>query len=124
MDVNFVDTSLKMVATLTFILIIILFLYIILKRLRLKSLSIKKYPQIRLIGTLYVAPKRSIALIEVCGEWLVVGVGTESVTLLTKLPHPPESVDINGTSENPSTSFSDMLRNSLSRERGQKKKQA
>ncbi|OPX35376.1 MAG: hypothetical protein B1H11_09240 [Desulfobacteraceae bacterium 4484_190.1] len=121
MDVNFVDTALKMVGTLAFILIIILFIYIILKRLRLKSLSLKKYPEIRLIGTLYLAPKRSIALIEVCGEWLVVGVGTESVSLLTKLPHPPESLDIDGTSENRSTSFSDMLRNSLSREGRQKK---
>jgi len=44
----------------------------------------------RILGTLNLAPKRAIALIEVCDQWLIVGIGTENVTLISRLDQPPE----------------------------------
>ena len=47
----------------------------------------------RILGTLNLAPKRAVALIEVCDQWLLVGIGTENVTLISKLDQPCESED-------------------------------
>jgi len=43
------------------------------------------------IETLNLAPKRAIALIEVCNQWLIVGIGTENVSLISRIDQPPEA---------------------------------
>lgn len=82
--------ALKMFGSLILILGLIVFLSYWLKRLRPGTLSSGKTPAMRLVGTLNLAPKRAVALIEVCDEWLLVGVGTESVTLISKVEPPPQ----------------------------------
>ena len=59
-----------------------------LKRAKGGALSVKKYPLIKSLATLSLAPKRSLALVEVCDQWLLVGVGTENVSLISKFEKP------------------------------------
>ena len=80
-----------MVGSLILILGLIIFLFYLARRLRLSPLTNSKVPVMRILGTLNLAPKRAIALVEICDEWLVVGIGTENVTLISKLDRPPES---------------------------------
>ena len=66
-------------------------LFFLLKRFRLNPLPNGKIPVMRTIGTLNLAPKRAIALVEVGDQWLVVGIGTENVTLISKVDRPTET---------------------------------
>ena len=68
---------------------LILFLVFIMKRLKLGPLSGNRFHSMRLLGTLSLAPKRGIALVEICGQWLVIGIGTENVNLISRVD-PPE----------------------------------
>jgi len=82
--------TLKMFGSLILILGLIIFLSYWLKRLRPGTLSSGKAPAMRLVGTLNLAPKRAVALVEISDEWFLVGVGTESVTLISKVEPPPQ----------------------------------
>ena len=42
------------------------------------------------LATLSLAPKRSLALVEICDQWLLVGVGTENISLISKIDKPDE----------------------------------
>lgn len=72
------------------IFILMMLFFFILKRLKGGSLSVRKYPVMRNIASLSLAPKRSLALVEVCDQWLLVGVGTESISLISKIDKPEE----------------------------------
>ena len=98
MDGNFLQAFYKMIVILVLITCAIFVLLYLLKRFRLKALSLKKVAQIRLVSRLHLSPKKFIALVEVSGQWLVLGVGSDSITLLTKLEHPPEA-DFSGESD-------------------------
>lgn len=67
---------------------LILCLFFILKKLKLGPGSGNRPPLMRLLGTLNLAPKRGIALVEVCGQWLVIGIGTENINLISKVDRP------------------------------------
>jgi len=88
-DGNMGMASLKMAAALLFVIAIIFVLYYLSKKIKDGRFSLNRYPDMRIIGSLSLAPKRSIALVEVCGEWLVLGVGTETITLLRRFEDPP-----------------------------------
>jgi flagellar biosynthetic protein FliO len=88
-DGNMGMASLKMAAALLFVIAIIFALYYLSKKIKDGRFSLNRYPAMRIIGSLSLAPKRSIALVEVCGEWLVLGVGTETITLLRRFEDPP-----------------------------------
>ncbi len=45
----------------------------------------------RILGTLNLAPKRAVALVEICDQWLIIGIGTENVSFISKLDRPPEA---------------------------------
>ena len=92
------NITFKMVGSLVFIIGLILIFVYLLKRFRLGSMSLSRSPIFRLLGSLTLAPKRSIALVEIHNQWLVLGVGTERVTLLSKMDRPGEE----GLSENQS----------------------
>ena len=91
MSTDFDIVTIKMVISLIIILGLIICLFLILKRFRLSHLSSARIPVMRILGTLNLAPKRAIALVEVCDQWLIVGIGTENVTLISKLDRPPEA---------------------------------
>jgi flagellar biosynthetic protein FliO len=82
--------SLRMVGSLMAVLGLILLLFYLAKRLRLRrSSGFSQVPEMCLLGTLTLAPKRALALVEFSGQWLIVGVGTESVTLISSMEKPP-----------------------------------
>ena len=37
-----------------------------------------------------LGPKKSLALIEVCEQWLLVGVGTDNISLISKIDKPSD----------------------------------
>ena len=78
-----------MLTSLIVIIGLILFLFFVLKRARLSALYSNRLPVMRVLGTLNLAPKRAIALVEICDQWLIIGIGMESVNLIEKLDRPP-----------------------------------
>jgi flagellar biosynthetic protein FliO len=88
-DINVLSNKLGIAMLIVFILLI-LFIFI-LKRVRGGNLSFRKYPAMKIISTLSLAPKRSITLVEVCNEWLLLGVGAENISLLSKYDKPEET---------------------------------
>ena len=89
METDFGIAAIKMGGSLIIIMALILLLYYLLRRFRLNSFSQGDIPPMRLLGTLNIAPKRAIAMVEICNQWLVVGIGAENINLLTKLERPP-----------------------------------
>ena len=79
-----------MIISLIVILGLIIFLFFLLKRLRLSPVYGNRVPVMRILGTLSLAPKRAIALVEIMDQWLIVGIGTENVTLISRLERPLE----------------------------------
>ena len=63
-------------------------LVFLLKRLKMGNLSGNRFPSMRLIGHLSLAPRKGIALVEVCDQWLVIGIGTENVNLISRIDRP------------------------------------
>jgi flagellar biosynthetic protein FliO len=89
-EADLAASAVKTAGALLLILGVIVCLFYGLKKLRLGSAASSGLSRMRLLNTMSLAPKRSVALIEVRDEWLVVGVGTDSVTLLTRLNRPEE----------------------------------
>lgn len=87
---DFGTASIKTAGSLILILGLIVFLFYLLKKFRLNTFPMGKHPLMRLLGTLSLAPKRSLALVEICGQWFVVGVGTENISLISKVDAPTE----------------------------------
>jgi flagellar biosynthetic protein FliO len=82
--------SIKMFLSLLLMLGLIYALYYIMKRLKIGPLTGSRPASMRLLGTLSLAPKRGIALVEVCGQWFVIGIGSENVSLISKVERPEE----------------------------------
>jgi flagellar protein FliO/FliZ len=80
--------TLKMLISLIIMLGLIFCLYYFLRRFKLGPLSAGRTPMMKIIGMLHLAPKKSLCLVEVCGQWLVIGIGAEDVTLITKVDRP------------------------------------
>ena len=69
--------------------LMILFLFIV-KRAKGGSFSMGKSPVLKNIATLSLGPKKSLALIEVYGQWILVGVGSENISLISKMDKPSD----------------------------------
>lgn len=67
----------------------------------------------RILGTLNLAPKRAIALIEIYNQWLIVGIGTENVTLISKLDRPQEVCDTSNEIPTKGRKFHSIFQNLL-----------
>jgi len=108
--------SLKMAAALFIVIGMILGLYYLSKKLRDGRFLLKRSPSMRVIGSLSLAPKRSVALVEVCGEWLVLGIGTESITLLRRFEEPPANpTEVMAAGSEGSNTFQTLLRRTIRR---------
>jgi flagellar protein FliO/FliZ len=108
---DFGTVTIKVASSLILIIGLIIGLFYLLKRLRLSSLSLMAYPEMRLIGTLNLAPKRAVALIEICDQWLIVGVGTENITLISKLDRPPDVAESDDIAHGNGNRFLSLLQN-------------
>lgn len=108
--------SLKMGAALFIVIGMILGLYYLSRKLRDGRFLLRKSSGMRVIGSLSVAPKRSVALVEVCGEWLVLGIGTESITLLSRFENPPANPsEVMSPGGERSGTFQTLLRRTIGR---------
>jgi flagellar biosynthetic protein FliO len=106
-------TTLKMLGYLAVIILIILCVFYLLKRFRLGTYALGKSPQMRLLGMLNLAPKRSVALVDVCGEWLVLGVGVEGISLLSKLERAPDGEQAHPGGIGESSGFKALLQRNM-----------
>lgn len=88
-DINILSYKLGISMLIVFILLI-LFLFII-RRLKGGTLSFRRYPVMKIISTLSLAPKRSLAIVEFGNEWLLLGVGAENISILSKYDKPEET---------------------------------
>lgn len=111
MSGDFGIESLKMVGSLVLVLGLILFIFYLIKRLRLGQFTQSRIPDMRLLGTLNLAPKRALSLVEISDQWFVIGVGTENVNLISKMDRPPESMDPVASSQNSTKGFQSLLQN-------------
>jgi flagellar protein FliO/FliZ len=83
----------QMMASLAVVLGIIYLLYYVLSRW-FKGVAVGKTRSghIRIVETRYLAPKRSLLIVEVGGEYLLLGNGSEGVQLIKKLENGDEFV--------------------------------
>lgn len=102
--------SLRMFGSLLAVLGLIMLLFHLARRLRFKTVSRPfPAPQMRLLGTLNIAPKRALALVEFSDQWLIVGVGAESVRLLLKMERVPAGEQDHGPEPQRKKGFRDFL---------------
>ena len=80
--------SIKMLIALIIMLGLIFALLYMLKRLKIGPLSGGGSQSMRLLGYLSLAPRKGVALVEVCGQWLVIGVGADSINLISRVDRP------------------------------------
>ncbi|MEW6669175.1 MAG: flagellar biosynthetic protein FliO [Thermodesulfobacteriota bacterium] len=104
--------SLKMIGSLMIVLGLIIGLFYALKRLRIRAFQSGPARQMRLITTLNLAPKRTLALVELNDEWFLIGVGTESVRLITRVDRPPEKEPAGAADSGNGRSFHMLLQQS------------
>ena len=120
MEADLAASAVKTAGALMLILGVIVCLFYLLKRARFGGTSAAGVSRMRLLSSLSIAPKRSIALVEIRDEWLVVGVGTDSVTLLTRMDRPEESAQAETIGAPASQSFRTLLGNLTGRPPRQK----
>ena len=83
------SATFKMLASLALIIGIIIVVFYLLKRLKGLTAKVSEGPAIRIVASLPIAPKRSVTVVEVGAKWLVLGVGTESISLLSTMEPSP-----------------------------------
>lgn len=103
--------SIKMFLSLFLMLGLIFAFFFILKRLKIGPLAGNRPALMKLLGTLSLAPKRGIALVEVCEQWFVVGIGSESVSLISKVDRPEGGLQGNTGATRGGTMFQSILDN-------------
>ncbi len=91
METSFTSDLIKLIFILLLTTGLIVGMLFLLKYIRNKTLKMHKYSQLKLIGMLSLGPKKAVAVVEVFGQWLVLGVGSENITLLTKIENPERS---------------------------------
>ena len=79
------STALQMLTALGIVLGGLLVIFYLVKRFLKKDISGSKEQFIRVIANQYIGIKKNIALVEVPGAVLVVGISNENISLLTKI---------------------------------------
>lgn len=94
------SSSLKVVTALMIVLSLMLVTYYFVKKYLLKDGSLLGMDkQIKILSTSYIGPKKSINLVEVAGEILVLGVTATNINLLTKIENEEIVEKIKGKKE-------------------------
>ena len=100
----------KMLASLAFIVGIIIVVFYLLRRLKAFGTGKQLALNMRIVASLPIAPKRSVTVVEVGGKWLILGVGTESINLLSTMEAISESSKEDHRESNTESSFQKILR--------------
>jgi len=98
MTTEFMDAAVDMLGVLTVILAMIIGVVLFLKYYRFQNFARTKTSHLRLVNMLPLAPKKSLALVEIQDRWLVLAVTQDAVTLITVLDRPGEG---GGTADEP-----------------------
>jgi flagellar biosynthetic protein FliO len=86
--VSLFSSGLKMVTTLSLVLGLIFLLFFGFKKYVLKNTAFGGGKLVQVLSTNFLAPKKNIALVEVAGEILVLGVSDQNISLLTSIREP------------------------------------
>lgn len=116
-------SAIKTAGSLLLVLGLIICLFYFLKKIRFGSASAQGAARMRLISTLSLAPKRSVALIEIRDQWLVVGIGTESVTLLSQINRPEEEAGASSNGTPTARGFGSLLKSKIGHAGSENEKQ-
>ena len=84
-----------MVTTLSLVLGLIFLLFFGFKKYVLKNTAFGGGKLVQVLSTNFLAPKKNIALVEVAGEILVLGVSDQNISLLTSIREPDRIEEIN-----------------------------
>ncbi|MBW1763971.1 MAG: flagellar biosynthetic protein FliO [Deltaproteobacteria bacterium] len=108
---DYSNELINMIGALFIVLALILFLLYLIRHFKLTPFNKSRVPLIRLISTLNLAPKRGIAIVEVCDQWLVIGIGAENVNLISRFDRPSEAEESETESPIFGGRFHSILRN-------------
>ena len=86
-----------MVTTLSLVLGLIFLLFFGFKKYVLKNTAFGGGKLVQVLSTNFLAPKKNIALVEVAGEILVLGVSDQNISLLTSIREPERIEEIKNT---------------------------
>ena len=87
-SVSFFSSGLRMVTTLSLVLGLIFLLFFGFKKYVLKNTAFGGGKLVQVLSTNFLAPKKNIALVEVAGEILVLGISDQNISLLTSIREP------------------------------------
>ncbi|MGD2097743.1 MAG: flagellar biosynthetic protein FliO [Desulfobacterales bacterium] len=112
---DMLSTTLKMLAALALVLAGLGVFFYFSKRVLQKNIGASGGKMIRVLASQYIGLKKNIALVEIPGAILVVGIAGDTIRLLTKIDDPSILDTLQGpASERITPSFSDHL-NKLTR---------
>jgi len=83
----------KMIMSMALILVLIGASFIYVKKRSLKGNSLQNKTQIKILSQTYLAPKKSLVLVRVAGESILVGVGDQNINLIKSLSLLDEDVE-------------------------------
>ncbi|MDY7031479.1 MAG: flagellar biosynthetic protein FliO [Thermodesulfobacteriota bacterium] len=124
-DVNLFSSTLKMIGSLAFVLAGILVTYWVVKKFLLKNSGVFSGGHlIRTLATSYLGQKKSVSIVEVAGELLILGVTSNHISLLTKIEDKERVEEIKGTAgqRNSQSSFEYQFKRMSSRLKGNRGK--
>jgi len=87
-SVGLVSSGLRMLTTLSLVLGLIFLLFFGFKKYVLKNTAFGGGKLVKVLSTSFIAPKKNIALVEIAGEILVLGVSDQNISLLTNIREP------------------------------------
>jgi len=85
-SLGILPSSLKMLSMLALVLGLMFLLFHGFKKFVLKGTAFGRHDRwVRVLGTSFLGPKKSIALVEVAGEVLVLGIASDNISLLSRI---------------------------------------
>ena len=107
---DMLTTTLKMVAALALVLAGLGVFFYLSRRVLQKNVGVPGGKMIRVLASQYIGLKKNIALVEIPGAVLVVGISGDTIRLLTKIDDPTILDSLQSpTGEHITPSFSDHL---------------
>jgi flagellar biosynthetic protein FliO len=106
---DLMTTALQMVAALGIVLAGLFVLFYFMRRFLRKDAGGWKDPLIRVLANQYLGLKKNIALVEVPGAVLVIGISNERIALLTKIEDSAILSSLQSSRVQTAPSFSDHL---------------
>ena len=103
------SSTLQMLTALAVVLGGLFVVFYFLKRYLRRDVGGTGNPLIRVIANQYIGVKKNIALVEVPGTVLVIGISNDRINLLTKIEEPGVLDSIRADASRPMPSFSDHL---------------